>query len=90
MCSPEAAKKICRDKEKTKMAADWQKKENRAQVPLRWMRVAEAAQYLRVSVTFLNRARYTKIPNIPFTRIGGRILYDRLALDAFLQGLEQS
>ena len=53
------------------------------------MRVEEAAQYLRVSVDFLNKARIRKNPNIPFTRIGGRVLYDRHALDTFLESLEQ-
>lgn len=38
---------------------------------------------------FLNKARSTKNPNIPFTRIGGRILYDRHALDTFLESLEE-
>ena len=59
------------------------------QVPLRWMRVEEAAQYLRVSTDFLNKARQTKNPNIPFSRIGSRVVYDRLALDEFLKSLEQ-
>lgn len=53
------------------------------------MRVEEAAQYLRVSTDFLNKARSTKNPNIPFTRIGRRILYDRHALDTFLESLEE-
>ena len=53
------------------MAAKTEKKENPVQIPVRWMRVEEAAQYLRVSVDFLNKARIRKNPNIPFTRIGG-------------------
>lgn len=65
------------------------KKENPINVPLRWMRVEEAAQYLRVSTDFLNKARQTKNPNIPFSRIGSRIVYDRVALDEFLKSLEQ-
>ena len=52
------------------MAAKTEKKENPVQIPVRWMRVEEAAQYLRVSVDFLNKARIRKNPNIPFTRIG--------------------
>lgn len=71
------------------MAAQKEKKENLANIPLRWMRVEEAAQYLRVSTDFLNKARITKNPNIPFTRIGGRVLYDRHALDNFLESLEE-
>ena len=72
------------------MAAEQkEKKENPVHIPLRWMRVEEAAQYLRVSTDFLNKARSTKNPNIPFTRVGGRILYDRYALDTFLESLEE-
>ena len=55
-------------------------------VPLaRWLRVNEAAAYLRVSPTFMHKARQTKMPDIPYVRIGRRVLYDRLALDAFLE-----
>ena len=71
------------------MASQAIKKENPVHVPLRWMRVEEAAQYLRVSTDFLNKARQTKTPNIPFSRIGSRIVYDRVALDEFLKSLEQ-
>lgn len=71
------------------MASQAIQKENPVQVPLRWMRVEEAAQYLRVSTDFLNKARQTKNPNIPFSRIGSRVVYDRLALDEFLKSLEQ-
>ena len=71
------------------MTAKTEKKENPVHIPVRWMRVEEAAQYLRVSVDFLNKARIRKSPNIPFTRIGGRVLYDRHALDKFLESLEQ-
>ena len=71
------------------MASQTVKKETPVQVPLRWMRVEEAAQYLRVSTDFLNKARQTKNPNIPFSRIGSRVVYDRLALDEFLKSLEQ-
>ena len=71
------------------MAANTEKKENPVHIPVRWMRVEEAAQYLRVSTDFLNKARITRTPNIPFSRIGNRILYDRHALDSFLESLEQ-
>ena len=76
--------------EEKSMASQTIKKENPVQVPLRWMRVEEAAQYLRVSTDFLNKARQTKNPNIPFSRIGSRIVYDRVALDDFLKSLEQA
>ena len=71
------------------MASQTIKKENSINVPLRWMRVEEAAQYLRVSTDFLNKARQAKKPNIPFSRIGNRIICDRVALDEFLKSLEQ-
>ena len=71
------------------MATNTEKKENPVHIPIRWMRVEEAAQYLRVSTDFLNKARITRTPNIPFSRIGNRILYDRHALDTFLESLEQ-
>ena len=64
-------------------------KENPANISTRWMRVEEAAQYLRVSVDFLNKARMRSNPEIPFSRIGSRILYDKVALDAFLKSSEQ-
>ena len=59
--------------------------ENPSSTYARWMRVNEAAAYLRVSPTFMHKARLTRIPDIPFVRIGRRVLYDRLALDAFLE-----
>ena len=55
------------------MAASTEKKENPVHIPVRWMRVEEAAQYLRVSTDFLNKARLTRTPNIPFSRIGNRM-----------------
>ena len=71
------------------MAEQRNKKENPAYISTRWMRVEEAAQYLRVSVDFLNKARMRGYPEIPFSRIGSRVLYDKVALDAFLKSPEQ-
>ena len=71
------------------MAEQKEKKENPVYISTRWMRVEEAAQYLRVSVDFLNKARMRGNPEIPFSRIGGRILYDKVALDALLKSSEQ-
>lgn len=51
------------------MATSKEKKENPVHIPVWWMRVEEAAQYLRVSTDFLNKARSTKNPNIPFKQI---------------------
>lgn len=50
----------------------------------RYLKVQEAAAYLRVSADFLNKDRLTKLHGIPFARIGRRVLYDRLALDVWL------
>jgi len=72
-------------REKQIMDQQTNNKENPFFVPGRWMRVSEAAKYLRVSENFINKARQTRIPDIPFVRIGRRILYDRHALDAFLE-----
>jgi excisionase family DNA binding protein len=72
-------------REKQIMDHQTHNKENPFFVPGRWMRVSEAAEYLRVSENFINKARQTRIPDIPFVRIGRRILYDRHALDAFLE-----
>ena len=72
------------------MAEQRNTKENPVYISTRWMRVEEAAQYLRVSVDFLNKARMRGNPEIPFSRIGSRILYDKVALDAFLKSSEQA
>lgn len=50
----------------------------------RYLKAPEAAAYLRVSVDLLNKDRMTKLHGIPFLRIGRRILYDRVSLDAWL------
>jgi hypothetical protein len=72
-------------KEKQHMHQKASVQENPSSITIRWLRVNEAAAYLRVSPTFMNRARITKIPDIPYVRIGRRVLYDRLALDVFLE-----
>ena len=46
------------------VTAKTEKKENPVHIPVRWMRVEEAAQYLRVSVDFLNKARIRKNPHV--------------------------
>ena len=46
---------------------------------------ARAAQYLNCSKNFLDRDRIYKIHGIPFIRLGKKILYDILDLDAFMQ-----
>ncbi|WP_300708610.1 helix-turn-helix domain-containing protein [uncultured Desulfovibrio sp.] len=50
----------------------------------RWLSTREAAQYLGLSPSTLNNDRTTRLIGLPFSRMGRRILYDRLALDDFL------
>ena len=53
-------------------------------LPSRWLSTPDAAAYLNVSVSTLCNDRVTRSLNIPFTRLGRRILYDRQELDAYL------
>jgi len=76
---------LCSAKEKQHMHQKTIIQENPSLTYSRWLRVNEAAAYLRVSPTFMNKARLTKIPDIPYVRIGRRVLYDRQALDTFLE-----
>lgn len=54
----------------------------------RYLRTKEAATYLGISSSVLNKDRVTKMIGIPFTRVGRTILYDRKELDQWLK--EQS
>ena len=58
-------------------------------VLVRWLSPKDAAEYLGCSRNFLDKARLTNIPPIPFTRLGRHIRYDRNDLDAFLEGQKQ-
>jgi len=51
----------------------------------RYLRTKEAATYLGISSSVLNKDRVTKMIGIPFTRIGRTILYDRKELDQWLK-----
>ena len=48
----------------------------------RWLSTKDAAAYLGVAVSTLNNDRVTRLLGLPFSRMGRRILYDRLELDA--------
>lgn len=52
--------------------------------PKRYMSVKEAAKYIGLSEDFLNKDRSTKLHGVPFLRLGRRVLYDRVVLDAWL------
>ena len=52
-----------------------------AVLPSRWLSTEAAAA---VSPSTLCNDRVTRSLNIPFTRLGRRILYDRQELDAYL------
>lgn len=55
-----------------------------AVLPSRWLSTEAAAVYLGVSPSTLCNDRVTRSLNIPFTRLGRRVLYDRQELDAYL------
>lgn len=50
----------------------------------RWLSTRQAASYLGLSPSTLNNDRITRMIGVPFSRMGRRVLYDRLALDDFL------
>jgi excisionase family DNA binding protein len=52
----------------------------------RYLRTKEAAAYIGISTSVLNKDRVTKLIGIPFKRIGRTILYDRKELDIWLEG----
>jgi len=54
-------------------------------IPHRWLKTAEAAEYLGCSPNFLDKDRLTCLHGIPYTRLGRHIRYDVADLDAFLQ-----
>ncbi|MEW5772482.1 MAG: helix-turn-helix domain-containing protein [Thermodesulfobacteriota bacterium] len=56
----------------------------RASMDNRYLNTVEAAGYLRTSKAFLDKDRLTRLHGVPFVRLGRRVLYDKLALDAFL------
>ncbi|TVM13536.1 DNA-binding protein [Oceanidesulfovibrio indonesiensis] len=56
----------------------------------RYLRTKEAATYIGISASVLNKDRVTKLIGIPFTRVGRTILYDREVLDAWLKAQGES
>jgi excisionase family DNA binding protein len=46
---------------------------------------AEAARYLRITAATLLRWTVHRKHNIPYVRVGGRVLYSQRDLDAFLE-----
>lgn len=50
----------------------------------RYLSPQEAAAYLRCSKSFLDKDRCSKLHNIPFIRLGRRVLYDSQALDRWM------
>lgn len=55
--------------------------------PARWLSAREAAAYVGVSRSTLHRYRAEGL--VP-KKIRGRLVYDRLAIDAFLEGADAS
>jgi excisionase family DNA binding protein len=52
----------------------------------RYFRIAEAADYLGGTVWFMYTLTWKKA--IPFTKIGKRIVFDRVDLDAYMQNMK--
>lgn len=57
--------------------------ESTANAVPRWLST-KAAAYLGLAVSTLNNDRVTRLLGLPFSRLGRRVLYDRLELDAYL------
>lgn len=58
--------------------------ESTANAAPRWLSTKAAAAYLGLAVSTLNNDRVTRLLGLPFSRLGRRVLYDRLELDAYL------
>lgn len=58
--------------------------ESTANAVPRWLSTKAAAAYLGLAVSTLNNDRVTRLLGLPFSRLGRRVLYDRLELDAYL------
>ena len=58
--------------------------ENTETAAPRWLSTKAAAAYLGLAVSTLNNDRVTRLLGLPFSRMGRRVLYDRLELDAYL------
>ena len=50
----------------------------------RWLSTREAAQYLGLAPSTLANDRCARLLNLPFSRIGRRVVYDKQQLDAYL------
>jgi excisionase family DNA binding protein len=53
--------------------------------PKRTLTVQEAAEYLSVSKSYLNKLRSTGAAKLPFHKLGARVCYSIADLDAFLE-----
>lgn len=51
----------------------------------RYLRTHEAAAYIGISTSVLNKDRVTQLIGIPFKRVGRTILYDKMELDTWLE-----
>lgn len=56
------------------------------QMPKRWLRAKEAAEYLGVSIPHLARLREVK-KGPPYRKFGSVVLYDVRELDTFVESL---
>jgi len=53
--------------------------------PSPWLTTQQAADYLKCSKSFLDKDRTTRSPQIPHSRLGRHIRYDRYDLDEWLE-----
>ena len=60
-------------------------KVNKDEYPRRWLTTEEAAKYIGCSKNFLDKDRITRVHDIPFSKLGRRIVYDIFELDKYLE-----
>ena len=57
---------------------------NSDDISKRYLPTPQAAVYLGIAKSTLNKDRVTRTLGLPFIRVGRRILYDRLELDSWM------
>lgn len=57
---------------------------------MKYYSVKNAAKYLQVSESFLNKNRVTKLQSLPYIKLGKKVIYDKEDLDKFLERRNKS
>lgn len=57
---------------------------------MKYYSVKNAAKYLQVSESFLNKNRVTKQQSLPYIKLGKKVIYDKEDLDKFLERRNKS